>query len=273
VKIFDTFLFRDELDMLECRLRQFDQYPVYRHVLVEAPVDHRGHPKPLFYAENKERFAPWADQIVHVVADELTTLGPPSDVREQAWLREAAQREAIGRGLAAADSDDQLIFADVDEIPNATAIAAVQDGWTGVFQMTCCLFAVDWVWDQLTTSSVTRAGSVTSFALARRQVGGPVLADAGHHLTWLGDAASMQRKLAATCHVEVIEETMAALAEDTCYRQGVNPFDQYGLAGRQLHPVDVDMSWPKWVHDRRCPPGWFRPREIPGGRGCLITGC
>ena len=45
-------MFRDELDMLECRLRELEDV-VYRHVLVEAPVTHRGDPKPLYYAENR----------------------------------------------------------------------------------------------------------------------------------------------------------------------------------------------------------------------------
>lgn len=259
MRIWDTFLFRDELDMLECRLRQFDQYPVYKHVLVEAPVDHQGHPKSLVYAENKERFAPWADQIIHVVADELAEVA--GDTRDAAWAREGAQREAIGRGLADAVPEDQLILADVDEIPNAGAIAAVQGGWSGVFEMTCCLFAVDWVWNQLRTSPVARVAGVTSFMQARRGIwnSGPVLTGCGHHLTWLGGEPGVRAKLAVTPHTEVIQETTASLADGVFYRQGINLFDKFGLAG-PLHPVDVDESWPKWVYERRCPPGWFRPR-------------
>jgi hypothetical protein len=261
VRLWDTFLFRDELDMLECRLVQFERYPVYRHVLVEAPVDHRGHPKPLHYAENRERFAPWADQIVHVVADELADMGAPSDVREQAWQREAAQREAIGRGLDGTVPDDQVILADVDEIPNASAITAVMNGWAGVMEMTCCIFAVDWVWDRLKTSPVARVGAVSSFTQSRRGIwsSGPVRPDSGHHLTWLGGADAVRVKLAGTCHTEDVEEIAATLPGDVFFREGANPFGKHGYQG-PLNPVDVDETWPRWVWERRCPPNWFRPR-------------
>lgn len=264
MRIFDTFLFRDELDILECRLIQFDQYPVYRHVLVEAPVDHRGHPKPLVYAENKERFAPWADRIIHVVADELAQMGGPSEDRDTAWAREAAQREAIGRGLTDANPDDRLILADVDEIPNAAAIQHVQEGETGVFDMVFCLFAVDWVWDNLRTSVTTCVGDVTSFKQARREIwgNGPVFPDCGYHLSWLGGLPGVQAKLAATCHTEVVAGTVAALGDGAFYRDGVNLFDSYvpSLRTGSLLPVDVDERWPKWVYERLCPPEWFRPR-------------
>ena len=262
MRLWDTFLFRDELDMLECRLVQFEGYPVYRHVLVEAPVDHRGHPKPLHYAENRERFAPWADQIVHVVADELAGMGAPSDVREHAWQRESAQRQAVSRGMDGAEPGDQVILADVDEIPNAAAITAVMSGWAGVMEMTHCMFAVDWSWGQLKTSPVTRAGAISSFGQARREIwgNGTVLPRSGHHLTWLGDQAALRAKLDATCHVEVIRETLQSLDSNVYYREGVNPFARYGLPGFQLQPVDVNENWPRWVWERRCPPHWFRPR-------------
>lgn len=260
MRIWDTFLFRDELDMLECRLRQFERYPVYRHVLVEAPFNHRGQPKPLVYAENKERFAPWADQIVHVVADGLADIG--GGTRDAAWAREGAQRDAIGRGLDGADPDDVLLLADVDEIPNTAAIQSVLGGWQGVLEMTCCMFAVDWVWDQLKTTPVTRAGSVTSFMDARRDIWnfGPVLPGSGYHLSWLGGTPGVREKLDCTPHTECVDAIAATLEDDAGYRQGANPFGLfYGYSG-PLHPVDVDETWPAWVYERKCPANWFRPR-------------
>lgn len=262
-RIWDTFMFRDELDILECRLVQFEKYPVYRHVLVEAPVDHRGHPKPLVYMENRERFAPWRDKIIHVVADGLADMGVVSDAREAAWEREGAQRNAIGIALDGADPDDRLILADVDEIPNAAAIQAVLNGQTGiVFEMACCIFAVDWLWQQLKTSPVVRAGDAGSSLMRARRAtwnDGQVIPDCGHHLTWMGGAAAVRAKLAGTCHTEAVSDVIAVLEGDAFYREGANPFGIFGYNG-PLHPVDVDETWPEWVYQRRCPPGWFRPR-------------
>lgn len=256
MKIYDTFLFRDELDMLECRLVQMDTWPLWRHVLVEATIDHQGHPKPLFYAENKQRFAPWADQIVHVVVDDLPAGAAPMD-------KEAVQREAISRGLGDAEPGDWIILADVDEIPNDKALDTVQNQWPGVFEMVCCMFAVDWLWGRPLKTSVSRPlDNITSFAAARRDgwTRGPELQDTGHHLTWLGGKDGIQAKMDSHCHTEVNDALNHGNGDDLFYREGHNPFGQFGY-GDQLIPVDVDETWPRWVYQRRCPEGWFRPRQ------------
>ena len=90
MRVFDTFLFCDELDLLEVRLLELHDH-VYRFVLVESPLTFQGNPKPLYYADNKERFATYADKIIHVIAD-LDSLG-------EGMAREHAQRNATWQGL------------------------------------------------------------------------------------------------------------------------------------------------------------------------------
>lgn len=254
LRIWDTFLFRDELDLLECRLVQMENWPVWRHVLVESPLDHQGHLKPLVFAENAERFAPWKDRIVHVVAD-LPESGQPMD-------REAAQRDAIRGGLTDANPDDWLILADVDEIPNLKAMDAALDRRECVLEMTCCMFAVDWLWGlPLRTSVLCPAGGSRSLSVARRDGWNhnPVVSNAGHHLTWLGGQEGIDAKITSHCHVECNEELEDGNRYDVFYREGHNPFSRFGYGGKMI-PVDVDETWPRWVRERRCPPGWFRPR-------------
>ena len=74
-RVFDLIMLGTETDMLECRLREFEDKDC-RHVVVESQATHRGAPKPLHYAENKERFAPWSDRIIHVIADRIPLAGP-----------------------------------------------------------------------------------------------------------------------------------------------------------------------------------------------------
>jgi hypothetical protein len=255
MKVYDSFLFNNELSMLECRLTELDAYPqIYRHVLVEAPVDHQGHAKPLHYAENRERFAPWADRIVHVVAED-----PPDT--DYAWKRERAQREQVARGLAGAAPDDYVIVADVDEIPSAAAVSAVTGlaGAIATFEMTCCVFAVDWLWPEpMKCSKAAPAGRIGSFERVREgYCEERVIPDAGFHLTWLGGPGAVRAKMAAHCHLEC-NEGIAAVLGDRVYRDGVNPFWQWST--RPLVPADVDETWPRYVFERRCPASWFRPR-------------
>ena len=271
MRLFDCFPFNNELDMLECRLVQFEDFPVYRHVLAEAAVDYQGHPKPLYYAENKERFAPWADRIIHVVADDL-----PDMTWAQPWARERTQRDSIAAGLADADMDDRLILADVDEIPNEAGMAAALGPDNAQLEMITCLFAVDWLWGALPTSVVVRAGDAYPVSGARGLLFRPKIPDAGHHLSWLGGQAGIAAKAEAHCHVECNDDIAAVNADDRMYREGVNPFVKVS-SGRvvpgaiwlggdpgafpQLTPADVDETWPRYVRERRCPANWFRPRE------------
>jgi hypothetical protein len=107
--IWDCFTFFNELDILELRLNELDPH-VDRFVLVEAAKTFSNEPKPLHFAENRERFARFLPKIVHVVVDDLPDQG-------DAWDREAFQRDAMVRGLAEAAPDDVIMISDVDEIP------------------------------------------------------------------------------------------------------------------------------------------------------------
>jgi beta-1,4-mannosyl-glycoprotein beta-1,4-N-acetylglucosaminyltransferase len=264
VRIWDTFLLRDELDMLECRLVQLENSAVYRHVLCEARTDHQGHPKPLFFAENRERFAPWLDRIIHVVADLPAEPGISAEKAEHpaspaAWAREAFQRDQLAGGLEGAADDDWLILADVDEIPGAAGMEAVSGRAQGVFEMTACCFAVDLVLGQIRASPVMRAGAVSgTLSRARRDGwGGPVIPRAGHHLSWLGGPEAVRAKMAAHCHAEVNEDIAGAISGGIPRAAAPSPFGRYGYSGLLL-AAEIDGSWPKWVRERRCPPSWFR---------------
>ena len=56
MKIYDSFLFYNELDILEIRLNELNNVVDY-FILVESSVTHQGQSKPFIFDENKERFA------------------------------------------------------------------------------------------------------------------------------------------------------------------------------------------------------------------------
>lgn len=122
--IYDCFTFFNELDLLELRLQTLDPV-VDRFVLVEATLTHQGKPKPLHYAENKERFAAFHHKIEHVVVDSY-----PTNTGADAWIYEKHQRNCIALGLKSAVPDDRVMISDVDEIPRAERVqeAAARKG-------------------------------------------------------------------------------------------------------------------------------------------------
>ncbi|MBB5754071.1 hypothetical protein [Prosthecomicrobium pneumaticum] len=115
-RVFDCFPFFNELDLLEIRLNELSAV-VDRFVLVEARSTFAGAAKPLHFAQNRERFAPFLDRIHHIVLEDL-----PSAERA-GWPRQDRQRDALAAGLAEAGPDDLVLLSDVDEIPRASAVA------------------------------------------------------------------------------------------------------------------------------------------------------
>jgi beta-1,4-mannosyl-glycoprotein beta-1,4-N-acetylglucosaminyltransferase len=133
-RIYDCFTFFKELDILEIRLIELSDLVDY-FVLVESTRTFTGNPKPLFYAEHRSRFAPFAEKIVHVVVDDM-----PTGTGVDAWVREVHQRNAIIRGLGRSEPLDYVIVSDVDEIPKATA---VEHALTGKKERRVCFFYCD----------------------------------------------------------------------------------------------------------------------------------
>ena len=114
--VYDCFQFFNELDILKLRLHIMNPV-VDRFVISEATETFSGNPKPLYYEENKEMFAEFADKIIHVVVDDT----PPGYTHD----RDTFQKNAVGRGLKDCADEDIIIFSDLDEIPNPEKIKEI----------------------------------------------------------------------------------------------------------------------------------------------------
>lgn len=114
-RIFDCFPFFMELDLLDLRLREMSPL-VHRFVLAESTWDFAGNPKPLYFADNQDRFAEFADRIIHIVVEDK-----PADP-EARWALQRFQRDQLARGLGEARPDDIVMVSDVDEIPRRASV-------------------------------------------------------------------------------------------------------------------------------------------------------
>lgn len=275
MNVFDTFIFGHDLDMLQMRLEEL-VLTATKHILVEAAQDHQGNPKPLYYAENKERFAPWNDKIVHVVAD-LPTAAESLDP----WVRERTQREFVRQGLyqAGAQDEDIVLLCDVDEIPSTSAIFQLTMDTLPCLQTLCmdmAMFAVDWVLpEQMEIAIAGHFGDMKSFPFGVLRENGyrmanPQIEDAGWHFSWLGGPEEIERKANYFCHLELRDLILQGNAEHQWYERGVTWYgSNWTHRGRppehNLHYMipavvgDDDKQWPAYIRERRCPDIWFRP--------------
>lgn len=261
--IVDTFPFHDELDILECRLTElYDVVDAF--VIVEADVTHQDRPKPAYYADNAERFSPWADKIIHVWATGLPTISDDPDP----WAREHAQREHIATGLAkirGIDDDTIIMQSDVDEIPTRLTARNVRPGRQVVsFEQIGLFWAIDWrypiPWYGTTATTVAGLDRLGTFRFGRmrdtRNIAATKIPNGGWHLSWLGGRERALKKLGAFCHPEVADRIHGAIVDNEMmyWREG------WHVDGQKLQAVDVDRTWPKWIVEGNAPTSWYRPR-------------
>jgi len=198
----DTFMFYNEFDILELRLEVLDKH-VDRFILVEAEVNHVGDRKPLYFQENKERYAKWLHKITHVV---VTADESPKD--ESPWVREKFQRECIIRGLDDVPNASIVMVSDVDEIPDINKIH-----FEHLPHVVCSvhMWMFEYSLDYIFTGEPWFGTVITNCELFKR-VGPnylrdnrwkfPVFKEAGWHLSSFGKAGHIRNKMATYAHAK-----------------------------------------------------------------------
>jgi hypothetical protein len=196
--------FNDELDVLEIRLETLDSV-VDRFVLTEATVTQRNQPKPLYFDENKERFAKWLPKIDHVIVEDM----PGGEGVEADWVRERFQRSASERALTGnLDAGDMVLVSDLDEIPYAHVLEECWDLPPCRICMDMFVYRLNWRWLDRgcpigSTASVHPASAfngtrtvhdVLVSGWSENYASGAV---AGWHLAYQGDIGRIRRKM--TC--------------------------------------------------------------------------
>lgn len=242
-KIFDCVVFNDELDLLELRLRTAAPF-VDAFVVVEADRTFSGLPKPLRFAAERERFAPWEAQIRHVVVDDMPVGGATR------WPAEVHQRNALLRGLDGAADDDVVIVADVDEILHPEVLAGLRESLREPvgLEMPRTFRYANW--------ELPPTYAATPFALRFGDLDDPhtmrnhhrptaKVHDAGRHFTSLGGVAEMTTKFEAYSHDEMDNERQKQVAYlARAQRLGVDVFSKSlvrPLAMADLCPLQREL--------------------------------
>ena len=268
---YDCFSFFNELDLLEIRLETLDKV-VDKFVLVEASLTHTGHAKPLYFADNRKRFARFDDRIIHVIVNDFPDFNDATP-EELAWIRENWQRNAIMRGLPkVANRNDYVIISDVDEIPSPEAIARAitLTGTTRLYQSMFYYFInyknyTNPVWtigpqvvplsnllscnNHYTKSARfvdPRVNKGITPTVIRLSQSDNIIKDGGWHFSYCGGVKAIQEKIKAIAHTE------NNTAENTDYdtinariAKGTPPFAR----GDRFFAVPLDKSFPECLRD------------------------
>lgn len=120
--VVDCFTYNGEADLLDLHLNALNDY-VDRFVLVEAATTFSGKHKPLYFAEQQDRFERWRDRIQYFVNEEdysgeeiALAEGSPNTAGAAHWKHEFLQKERIKEALKDYPEDATVYVGDVDEI-------------------------------------------------------------------------------------------------------------------------------------------------------------
>lgn len=271
--VYDCFIFFNELDLLEIRLHEL-QHVVDRFVLVEANRTFQNNPKPYYFEENKARYAPFLDKIIHIKLDKyplfLPLINPFSP-----WKLEFFQRNALVRGLVGCKPDDIILVSDVDEIPRASVLQEyVQQGINQIYGLKMDMFmyfldnqvvydggsnmtreeAKAGIWHctallpyRLLTKKPNRLRKIIMRTKRRGEVY-KIIPNAGWHFTYIGGVKKIIEKIEAFSHTEFNTDVFKS-------RQQIEEFIQ---SGKDLFGRDMEF---KVLADRKLLPKYLQQEQ------------
>jgi beta-1,4-mannosyl-glycoprotein beta-1,4-N-acetylglucosaminyltransferase len=242
-QIYDCFPFFNELDILDIRFAElYDK--VDRFVITEATLTHGGKPKPLYFADNLQRYAKYLHKVTHIIVDQYPAL--------DSWSIERHQRDQLMRGLTACKDNDIILISDADEIPRATSIGGYLGGIMGFEQHLYyyklnCESTQKWDWGKICHYSDVRDRMPCGIRYTPTTDHYNLIKNGGVHYSYLGDTDRIIEKIESTAHVEYnTEENKNRDRIETLVELGEDIF------GRPLKYKYVNMneSWhPKYVMD------------------------
>ena len=263
MKIIDSFIFYNEIDLLFYRLSILDEY-VDKFILVESTHTFSGHPKPLFYNENKARFEKFNNKIIHVIVDDIPYKYPRIDYKlNQQWENEYHQRNCIKRGLDTIihilNDDDIILTSDVDEIPNPQILLNCKNNSLLFNHDYLNRLALDmyyynlyyrigegsnWHGIKLLTFKTYKNIGLTfqQMRLWEHSHNVPIIGNGGWHLSYFGDIKFITNKIASYSHQEYNNKNyLDKNTLETKIKNGVNLLNNSSLV---YIPIEENTNLP-----------------------------
>ncbi len=232
IKIFDVFLFLNEIDLLELRLKTLYDHVDY-FIITELFETFSGKKKPFLFEKEKNRFKKFSDKIIYnkVTREKLV------DLKNKRWslyvsdfdkaipyqnggkaykhIHKTLKREVSHRDSAIlgfwhlAKPDDYILLSDLDEIPNPLAIQKAiksDNKEISYFEMEWFLYWINnkiskpWFGTVFFKFKSLKGNSLNNFRYAsstKKNVPGKIIKKGGWHFSYLGGLQAIRKKLKA----------------------------------------------------------------------------
>lgn len=255
MKIFDCFTIFNELDLLEIRLEILGPY-VDKFILVESRQTFSGQPKPLYYEENRERFAKWNDKIIHIVAKDIEVTDG------NLFKRHYLCYDLIEATLRSFGEPDDIAFcSDLDEIWNPDILQKIDDNPHSLIQLNYSYwlnYLSNEEWMGTLMSKIKNIGA--DFNKINRTAKPYPLQNGGWHFSNIGGVEQIIKKIEAYDHSN---EVLPMLSRFEGYGIKERMEKGYDFLGRQFNyqgvpyefhidndnlPVYLKEHTDKWTH-------------------------
>jgi len=216
MKVYDCFMFFNELDLVEVRLEELFNVVDY-FIIAESNVTHAGNPKPYIFLENWDRFKKYHSKIQHVKVDDI-----PANLT--GMQRDWFQRDSLKKGFIDIESDDLVIISDLDEIPRSELVQMIKEDTNNYnrYILTIPQFRHRFNFMKVKETHkypniiITRFHSFTdpnserehTFFWNPKPHNSVTLEHGGWHFTWIGNDSEIKHKIKNYAHTEHNNETI-----------------------------------------------------------------
>tara|TARA_B100000212_G_scaffold339971_1_gene319489 strand:- start:13112 stop:14113 length:1002 start_codon:yes stop_codon:yes gene_type:complete len=233
--IIDSFLFFQELDLLEIRLEYLDPI-VDKFIILEANQSFKGSKKDFIFEKNKERYQKYIDKIyyykildnhydfeslmIYLKSSKNVTLNMIMkfmkkheyyDKDNLSHILDTYHRECLHIPLLdKCEEDDLVIISDLDEIPDFKTIKLLKNGMNNKntyrliqheFQFFLnCYSNSNWKGSIISPYKILKNKSLNN--LRRDSPSIKTILNAGYHFTSIGDLKSIRNKIKSWAHQE-----------------------------------------------------------------------
>lgn len=258
MKVYDSFLFSSELDLLELRLEEHNPFVDY-FVLVQGDRTFTGEPRKIYPIKGVNQFKAFQHKIIEVVV-------PLSEKPKSPWDNERKQRDALLSALTLSKKD-LVYLSDLDEIisrnywPYLLQRAQTENFigvWQQLFYYSLNLEVKESPW---TRAKLCRANALLESKLSASEVRDlrsyPMTPfPCGWHFSYLMDPEEISKKISAFSHQEFnlpeFNDPKSIFAAIQMKRD---------LFGRdlKLRAVPINSSWPIGIQNKDKWRGYVTP--------------
>ena len=271
MRIFDSFRFFNELDVLEVRFNLlYDLVDFF--VITECPYTIMGDEKPLYYWDNRDRFDKFNDKVIHDIMDDIpdnfdnyverrgyhTPYNSIDRNCNQKYIdiplryqRDMYARDYTAYSIekAGAKSDDVIITSDADEVINPLVLesldwfdknnhyVALQRHFYYKFNI---LREENWMGSRICTWDTLRQTSVDQ--LRQNHHNSHRIESGGWHWSYFGNIDTIEQKLNACADSQHKSKDLSDKVK--MGRDPVGRSDSY-------NPVPIDDSFPEYIQNNQ----------------------